>query len=237
MYIHDLHPWDVSPAEAIRLQEALRSQVILENRLGDVKTVAGVDVGVRGDVARAAVVVLRYPELDVLDVARMDRRVTFPYIPGLLAFREAPAVLAACEALDSEPDLFFLDGHGLAHPRRMGLACHIGLCLDRPAIGCAKSRLCGEHDDLPQEAGSWVSLRDGMETIGAVVRTRRGSKPVYVSTGHRVDLETAVWWVLATRRPAAGKFLGYRLPEPCRQAHLAVGAGLAPAPGHGAPAG
>jgi deoxyribonuclease V len=141
--------------------------------------------------------------------------VTFPYISGLLAFREAPAVLTACEALRVEPDLFLFDGHWLAHPRRMGLACHMGLCLDKPAIGCAKSRLCGEHDDLSPDAGAWVSLRDGPETIGAVLRPRGGARPVYVSVGHNVDLETAVRCVLATCR-------GYRLPEPCRLAHRAA---------------
>jgi deoxyribonuclease V len=222
MHSQPLHSWDVSPAEAMRLQETLRPGVIVESQLGQVRTVAGVDVATQGDVARGAVVVLRHPELDVLEVALAERPVAFPYIPGLLAFREAPAVLAACETLRAEPDLFLFDAHGLAHPRRMGLACHLGLWLDRPAIGCAKSRLCGEHNEVPEDAGAWVPLRDGIEMIGAVVRTRRGSKPVYVSIGHKVDLETAVWWVLATRRPAAGESLGYRLPEPCRLAHLAA---------------
>ena len=153
MHIQDLHSWDVTPNEAIRLQEQLRSRVIVENHLGDPRTVAGVDVAVKGDVARAAVVVLRYPELDLLEVACAERPVVFPYIPGLLAFREAPAILAACADLRVEPDLFLFDGHGLAHPRRMGLACHMGLCLDKPAVGCAKSRLCGEHDELPPMPG------------------------------------------------------------------------------------
>jgi deoxyribonuclease V len=222
MQIHHLHPWDVTPTEAIHLQEALSGKVVCENRLDDVRTVAGADVGVKGDIASAAVVVLRYPVLDVLEIAGAQRPATFPYIPGLLAFREAPAVLDACEALQSDPDLFLFDGHGLAHPRRMGLACHIGLCLDKPAIGCAKSRLCGEHDEPAPGAGSWVSLRDGPETIGAVVRTRQGAKPVYVSIGHKVDLETAIRWVLATCLPAGANFPGYRLPEPCRLAHRAA---------------
>jgi len=225
MHIHDLHPWDVSPAEAIRLQEQLRGQVVAENHLGDLRTVAGVDVAVTGDVARAAVVVLRYPELDLLEVACApgptgmvgagERPVVFPYIPGLLAFREAPAILAACADLRVEPDLFLFNGHGLAHPRRMGLACHMGLCLDKPAVGCAKSRLCGEHGELPPDAGTWVPLHDGPETIGAVLRTRLGAAPVYVSVGHKVDLPSAVRAVLATVR-------GHRLPEPCRLAHRAA---------------
>jgi deoxyribonuclease V len=222
MHIHDLHPWDVTPAEAMRLQEALAGQVICESRLGQVRTVAGVDVAVQDDVARAAVVVLSYPGLELLEVARAKRRVTFPYIPGLLAFREAPAILAACAELRIEPDLFLFDGHGLAHPRRMGLACHMGLCLDKPTVGCAKSRLCGEHEELPPDVGTWVPLRDGPEVIGAVVRTQRGVRPVYASIGHKVDLETAIRWVLATCRPVGTGLRGYRLPEPCRLAHRAA---------------
>jgi deoxyribonuclease V len=215
MHIRLLHPWDVTPDEAIRLQETLRGQVIIENRLAEVRTVAGADVSVHGDVARAAVVVLSYPELELVEVARAERPVALPYIPGLLAFREAPVILAACEELRTEPGLFFFDGHGLAHPRRMGLACHVGLSLDVPAVGCAKSRLCGEHDDPPPDAGAWVPLRDGPETIGAVVRTRHGAAPVYVSVGHKVDLPAAIRVVLVTVR-------GYRLPEPCRLAHRAA---------------
>jgi deoxyribonuclease V len=222
MHIRYLHPWDVTPAEAMRLQEALAGQVICESRLGQVRTVAGVDVAVSGDVARAAAVVLRYPEMELLEVARAERPVTFPYIPGLLAYREAPVILAACAELQTKPDLFLFDGHGLAHPRRMGLACHMGLCLDRPAVGCAKSRLCGEHDELPADAGAWVPLRDGPEIIGAVLRTRQDVRPVYVSIGHKVDLETAIRYVLTACRHAGAGLRGYRLPEPCRLAHRAA---------------
>ncbi len=216
MEIRWLHPWDVSPAEAIRLQEALRRQVVVENYLGEVVTVAGVDVSVQGEVARAAVVMLRFPELTMLEVAKAETRVPFPYVPGLLAFREAPAILAACERLQAEPDLFIFDGQGLAHPRRMGIATHVGLFLDRPTIGCAKSRLCGVHPQLPDRAGAWVPLTDGDEVIGAAVRTRAGVKPVYVSPGQRIDLPTALRYVLACCR-------GYRLPEPCRLAHMVAG--------------
>ena len=215
MHVHDLHRWDVSPNEAIRLQETLRGRVVVEDCLGDLRTVAGVDVAVTGDVARAAVVVLRYPELDLLEVACAARPVVFPYIPGLLAFREAPAILAACADLRVEPDLFLFDGHGLAHPRRMGLACHMGLCLDKPAVGCAKSRLCGEQDEPPPDAGTWVPLHDGPETIGAVVRTWEGGRPVYVSIGHKVELKTTIRCVLATWRPVRSGGRGYRLPDPC----------------------
>lgn len=215
MDVRALHGWDVSAAEAIRLQEQLRGRLIRENCLGQVATVAGVDVCVRGELARAAVVVLRYPDLAVVEVATAVAPATFPYIPGLLAFREAPAILAACARLRCAPDLFIFDGQGRAHPRRMGIACHVGLCLDRPTIGCAKSRLCGEHASLPEAAGAWVPLVDAGETIGAAVRTRSGVKPVYVSAGHRIDLATAVHYVLACCR-------GYRLPEPCRRAHAAA---------------
>jgi deoxyribonuclease V len=142
--------------------------------------------------------------------------ITFPYVPGLLAFREGPVVLAALEQVSDPPDVLLFDGQGLAHPRRLGLATHIGVLLDRPSIGCAKSRLCGEHEEPPAERGGWVPLRDGDEVIGGVVRTRAGVRPVYVSVGHRVDLETAVSLVVAccTR---------YRLPEPTRRAHRAAG--------------
>lgn len=216
MDIHALHRWDISPAEAIRLQEALRRRVVVENCVGEVAAIAGVDVSVQGEVARAAVVVLRYSDLAVLEVALAEVPVTFPYISGLLAFREGPAILAACERLQAEPDLFIFDGQGSAHPRRMGIATHVGLFLDRPTIGCAKSRLCGVHPELPDQAGAWVPLADGNEVIGAAVRTRAGVKPVYVSPGHRIDLPTALRYVLACCR-------GYRLPEPCRLAHTAAG--------------
>jgi len=216
MNARPLHPWDVSPAEAVHIQEQLRGQAIAEGRPAGPRTVAGVDVGVKGERARAAVVVLSYPALAVLEIALAEAPVTFPYIPGLLAFREAPVILAACERLQIVPDLFIFDGQGIAHPRRLGIASHVGLFLDRPTIGCAKSRLCGEHAAVPPQAGAWVPLADRGETIGAVVRTRERVRPVYVSVGHKVDLETAIRYVLATCR-------GYRLPEPCRLAHRAAG--------------
>jgi deoxyribonuclease V len=181
---------------------------------------AGVDVGLRGDVARAAVVVLSFPDLAPVDYALGEAPVTFPYVPGLLTFREGPSVLAALERLATWPDLFVFDGHGVAHPRRIGLAAHMGVLLDEPSIGCAKSRLTGRHDEPGQAVGDWTPLTDKGETIGAVVRSRAGVKPLYVSTGHRVDLPTAIDLVLrCTRR--------YRLPETTRYAHkLAGGAEL-----------
>ncbi len=216
------HSWDLPVGQAMALQARLAEQVIAQTTFNPevVRTVAGVDVGFRGDVARAAVVVLRFPELEPVDFARAEVPVTFPYIPGLLAFREGPGVLAALERLTTWPDLFLFDGHGQAHPRRLGIAAHMGVILDRPSIGCAKSRLCGQHDEPGDAVGDWAPLWDGDQTIGAVVRSRTGVSPVYVSVGHRIDLPTAIKFVLRCTR-------GYRLPETTRYAHLvAGGAGL-----------
>ncbi len=160
-------------------------------------------------------VVLSYPALEMVEQSLAQRAVTMPYVPGLLAFREAPAILDACEKLVVEPDLFIFDGQGVAHPRRMGIASHGGVSLNKPSIGCAKSRLCGTHHEPGPEAGSYASLRDGGEVIGAVLRTRRKVSAIYVSVGHRTDLETAIAYVL-------GCCKGYRLPEPTRRAHLAA---------------
>jgi len=210
------HPWNVSPAEAMEIQRQLRGKVSKERSFGEVHTVAGVDVGFKGEVAKAAVVVLSYPELQPLDYSVAELPVEFPYIPGLLSFREGPSVLAALEKLATEPDLFIFDAQGLAHPRRMGLASHIGIIIDRPSIGCAKSRLCGTHHEPGPERGSYVHLYDDGEIIGAVVRTRTGVKPLYVSIGHRIDLESAIEYVLGCCR-------NHRLPETTRYAHRVAG--------------
>ena len=208
------HQWPRSVAEARELQQALRHRVIRENRLGPVRLVAGVDVGFKagGDIARAAVAVLRFPELELVESAVAEREVRFPYVPGYLSFREAPAVLAAVGRLRQPPDLILCDGQGLAHPRRFGLACHLGVLLDTPTIGAAKTRLVGEHRPVPERKGSWRALKDKGETVGAVVRTRTGVKPLFVSIGHRVDLRTAIHFVLASTTR-------YRLPETTRWAH------------------
>lgn len=209
------HTWDLTPEQAIQLQQELRQHVLqqpLDYR--HVHTVAGVDVGFpnNGGTARAAVVVIELPELRLVDQACVEFHPSFPYIPGLLSFREAPAVLVALERLSVQPEVLLVDGHGLAHPRRFGLACHLGLLLDCPAIGCAKSILVGQHGDLKQERGSTAALLDRGETIGRALRTRPAVRPVYVSIGHRVDLDSAVALTLA----CTGR---YRLPEPARQAH------------------
>lgn len=218
MEIKRLHGWDVSPAEAIVIQQELRGRVVIAPAPLDVRTVAGVDVGVRGEWARAAVVLLSYPDLALIEQATVEMPVVFPYVPGLLAFRECPAVLAAFAKLSIAPDLVIVDGQGLAHPRRFGLACHLGIILDRPTIGCAKSRLVGIYDEPATGVGAWADLRDGGETIGAVVRTKTGARPLFVSVGQRVDLTTSVQWVLACCR-------GYRLPETSRLAHRVASGG------------
>lgn len=218
MKVIPLHPWDVSPAKAIRIQNRLRDRVSHENAPGldAVRTVAGVDVSVRNDTCRAAVVVLSYPDLAPVDRSVARRPVPFPYVPGLLSFREGPAVLEAFADLETVPDLVIYDGQGIAHPRRFGLASHMGVILDLPSIGCAKSRLRGQHEDPASAAGNTADLLDHGELVGRVVRTRTNVRPVFVSVGHRVDLDTAVWWVLACCQ-------GYRLPETTRWAHRVAG--------------
>jgi len=212
--IQHLHPWDLSPTEAVRLQRQLQSLIETEDRFDKVKLVAGVDVGFEdsGKTTRAAVVTLEFPSLIQVERAIFRTPTSFPYIPGLLSFREIPAVLGAMEKLDRLPDLILCDGQGIAHPRRFGLACHLGLLTDIPSLGVAKSRLTGSHVELALDKGCWVPLTDGEEKIGAVLRTRSGVKPLYVSSGHRIGLESAIRMVLAcTTR--------YRLPETTRAAH------------------
>ncbi|MFC1985482.1 deoxyribonuclease V [Chloroflexota bacterium] len=217
------HSWQLSIAQALEIQRELAAQVAKNNEVITPNFIAGVDISVRKaqGMAIAAVVVLNYPELRVVETRVVQDRLDFPYIPGLLSFRESPLTLAACEKLNITPDLFLVDGQGIAHPRRFGLASHLGLFLDRPTIGCAKSLLCGRHEMPGAEPGSYAEIIDGGETIGAALRTKAGVKPVYVSIGHKVDLETAIHWVLKCCR-------GYRLPEPTRLAHLAAGGTLAP---------
>jgi deoxyribonuclease V len=215
------YDWRVSTREAIALQTELAGQVTRICSVISPSLIAGVDISLNrwAKTGKAAVVVLSFPGLEVVEVKTVTDSIRFPYVPGLLTFREAPLILAACEELDSEPDIVMVDGQGIAHPRRIGLAAHLGLCLDVPAIGCAKSRLCGRHEEPGNERGDFAELSDGGEIIGAVVRTRPGVKPVYVSIGHKMDLETSIKIVLASCR-------GYRLPEPTRLAHQAAGGHL-----------
>lgn len=226
MKIVQRHPWDISPSEAIAIQQQLRGEVVREDRLGPVRHVAGVDVGFEEDGAltRAAVAVLGFPSLELVDYAIFRSPTCFPYVPGLLSFREVPAVIGALEKLGVIPDLLLCDGQGIAHPRRFGIASHLGLLCGIPSIGVAKTRLVGEHGPVPEERGEWVPLCDRGETIGAVLRSRLGVKPLYISIGHRVSLATALDYVMAcvTR---------YRLPETTRQAHRLASGPVLQVPG------
>ena len=210
------HSWTLSIPEARELQSRLRDRIIEEDRFGEVSTVGGVDVSydLRSPHLFAAAVVLDARTLEPIESVGVRGKALFPYVPGYLSFREAPAALDAIGRLRHPPDLLICDGHGRAHPRRFGLACHLGMWLDMPTIGCAKTRLVGTHAEPGPRRGAHRRLVDGGEVIGEVVRTRDGVKPVYVSVGHRVSLETARRWVLRLSRT--------RLPETTRAAHAEV---------------
>jgi len=208
------HRWDVSPTKAIEIQRVLAGRVLevpMGTRPG---LIAGADMAIspRGEHCIAGVVVWDQRTAMVVEQRSAVARLRFPYVPGLLSFREAPVVVAAIRKLKCEPDLFMFDAHGLAHPRGIGLASHVGLILDRPSVGCAKSRLCGTHREPRELRGSRAALRLDGRVIGAVLRTRKGVRPVYVSVGHRIALDEAVDAVLRCCRQ-------YRLPEPTRLAH------------------
>ncbi len=215
----ELHSWTLDPAEAIRVQAALRERLVLQWDGRPVSSVGGVDVGLSGDMARAAVVVLSYPSLEPLEGVTAEVPLVFPYIPGLLSFREGPAVLAAWAKLQHSPDLVMFDGQGIAHPRGIGIASQMGLWLGRPTIGVAKSRLYGRHTEPgpnPGDAAELYDQRDPHHVIGAVLRTRAGVKPLYISPGHLIDVPHSLQFVMncCTR---------YRLPEPTRWAHRVAG--------------
>jgi deoxyribonuclease V len=217
MRVEKLHGFDLSPAEARRLQGELASRVVAGPPLdlGGVRHVAGADVSTEGDRAYATVAVLDFPGLSVVEVKGFEAALEFPYVPGLLAFREVPSVVGALEKVETAVDVVILDAQGLAHPRRMGLASHIGLFLDVPTVGCAKSVLVGRFEEPKVEKGSVTDLVHRGEVVGRAVRTRERVSPVYVSVGNGIDLNSAVELVLSccTR---------YRLPEPTRQAHNAA---------------
>ncbi len=214
-----LHRWDVTPAEARTLQLELRGRLELRDRVGRIRRVAGADVAF--DTSRkpaqaiAAVVLFAYPGWEELERWVARRPLEFPYVPGLLSFREIPAILAALEGLGETPDMIFCDGQGYAHPRRFGLASHLGVLLDVPTIGCAKSRLIGANREPGARAGAWTPLVDSGERIGAVVRTRAGARPLYISCGHRVSLERAIALTLEACD-------GPRVPLPTRRADRCV---------------
>lgn len=215
------HPWNVTPAEAARLQLALRDKLRKSDDLGTIRTVAGADISLqplgrdprrqKNAIAFAGVIVYSFPELREIERRSIRREIRFPYIPGLLVFREGPALLEVFAKLRTRPDLLLFDAHGYSHPRRFGLACHLSVVLDTPGIGVAKSILVGSHREPPQRAGGWSRLVHRGETIGAALRTRAGVRPVYISVGHRISLPTAV--KLATVCTD-----GYRIPKPTREA-------------------
>ena len=219
MRIRNLHAWDVTPREAVAIQQEIRGLLTFgdDDLPRKIRTVAGADISYAkgSDLFFAVVLVMTFPDMDVVEEASFCARVTFPYIPGLLSFREGPPLLEAFAKIKNVPDVVIFDGQGISHPRGAGLASHLGLFLDVPAIGCAKTRLVGIHDDVGPQAGSVADLRLGEETVGAVVRTKTNVRPVYISPGHKIGLGKAVSVVLSCCR-------GYRLPEPVRKAHLAV---------------
>lgn len=214
-----LHPWNVTPREAAKIQLVLRERTELSDRLPVVRRVAGADLAF--DLARnkaiAGVVIYRFPEMEEIERIWGESDIRFPYVPGLLSFREAPALLKVFERVRNAPDLIFCDGHGYAHPRRFGITSHLGVLLDTPTIGCAKSLLIGEHGPLASNAGAWTELRAKGEVIGAAFRTRMNVKPIYVTQGHRISLLTALKFVKAVVD-------GYRVPRPTRDADHFVAA-------------
>lgn len=217
MIAQSLHPWNVTYREAICIQEKLRRNISLTNSVRNVRSVAGADVSYsrRGGEGVAAMVVFSYPDLDLMDEAFARGEISFPYIPGLLSFREAPLLIEAFQRLQRIPDVVLYDGQGIAHPRSLGLASHMGLLLELPSVGCAKKKLVGDFGEVGLQRGSTTPLKMEGKIIGAVIRTRRGVKPVFVSPGHLIDLESSIQLVLKTCR-------GFRLPEPLRRAHLMV---------------
>ncbi|MBI5463107.1 MAG: deoxyribonuclease V [Gammaproteobacteria bacterium] len=214
MHVQYPHPWQVGTAHARIIQDELAAEVERADRYGPVRYVGGVDIGFEdaGTTTRAALVVLQFPELVPVERVVARRPTDFPYVPGLLSFREIPALLTAFDAVRILPDVILCDGQGIAHPRRFGLACHLGVLLDRPSIGVAKQRLIGDFAMPPQQRGAWTPLVDKGETIGAALRSRVGTRPLFISIGHRISLASAVELVMACT-------LRYRLPETTRQAH------------------
>lgn len=220
MQVRELHPWNISPSDAVALQRELAGQLRLEQSLPQyaVQTIAGVDLSppdTESGRVRGAVVMIGWPSLEVLEVSTAEGIADFPYVPGLLSFREAPILLEALAGLRITPDVILVDGQGTAHPRRFGIACHLGLAVDVPTIGCAKSRLVGTHQQPHEAKGEWTPLEHGEDIIGAVVRTRTGVSPIYVSPGNNIDLESSVRWTLACSPR-------YRVPMPTRLAHRAA---------------
>jgi deoxyribonuclease V len=214
-----LHEWNLTPREAVELQKRLRERVRVEPLARKIETVAGADISFNkySTTLYAGIVVLSLPSLEVVEEVGVVSETKFPYVPGLLSFRESPPLLDAWAKLKTEPDAVMFDGQGLAHPRRVGIACHVGLLIDRPTFGCAKSVLVGKYEEPPEERGEWTPLVDKGETVGAALRTKTRVQPIYVSPGHLIDLAGAIDLTLRCDG-------GYRQPEPTRRAHLLVNA-------------
>ncbi|UCE98525.1 MAG: deoxyribonuclease V [Dehalococcoidia bacterium] len=217
MKISELHVWQDDIHKLKEIQKQLALKVFRGGEVISPKHIAGVDIAIvhESKIANAAVVVVSYPGLQPVEIETIQGELEMPYIPGFLSFRESPLILTVCSKLKTTPDLMIVDGQGIAHPRKMGIASHIGLILDKPTIGCAKSRLYGHCSTPGEEVGSYTKIVDNNETIGATLRTKRGVKPLYVSVGHKINLKNAIFWVLQCCR-------NYRLPEPTRLAHLAA---------------
>jgi deoxyribonuclease V len=215
--LHQLHSWKLTNSEAIDLQNRLSIEVCRSGGVIEPHFIAGIDVSIKKRrEGTAAIVILEYPSMTLVETKLVQDNIDFPYIPGLLSFREAPLILKACGKIKYTPDLIIVDGQGIAHPRRLGIAAHLGLFFDIPTIGCAKSRLCGTCQIPGPEPGYFEELVDNNEVIGAALRTKSKVKPVYVSIGHKITLEEAIFWVMKCCK-------GYRLPEPIRLAHQAAG--------------
>lgn len=213
MRFKNIHPWDLSPQQAIKIQNELRSKIKIKKGLVQPKLIAGVDVAFKRGQAIGAAVVLDYPRFKIIEKVRKSAKISYPYIPGLLTFREGPVLERCFKATKSEPDVIIFDGQGLAHPRNMGIATHLGILLDKPTIGCAKSRLFGSYTQPKEKRGSFSYLLDNAgKKVGAVLRTKDNVKPVYVSIGHKIDLDSSMRIVLLCTKK-------YRLPEPLRLAH------------------
>ena len=212
-----MHTWNLSPRDAVALQKELASQVRLTPLATEPTRIGGCDVSMNRFAKEgfAGFVTLSYPNLETLAAAAVKATIPFPYVPGLLSFREIPMLLAAWETLSEKPEVLLVDGIGIAHPRRLGIASHLGLMLNLPTIGCAKSVLTGTYEEPGPEPGDWkplIDLKTG-ETMGAALRTKRNVKPMFISPGHRITLEDSLALVMKTVRK-------HRLPEPTRQAHL-----------------
>ena len=218
MKFRNLHPWDLTPREAIQVQKKLAQRISLQNSFTKIHTIAGADIAVdiESNEGIAGVVVYRFPDLKTVERQSARKKLTYPYIPGLLSFREVPVLLEALREIKTEPDLILFDGQGIAHPRFLGIASHMGLLLDKPTIGCAKSLLVGSFEEPAKKAGSTSPLKIGEKTVGMVLRTRDGARPIFVSPGHKIDLETSVQIVKNCCD-------GFRIPKPTREADRFVG--------------